>query len=68
MNYFGTFSGENARSELQHNEVASFIYRWREEYSQAEKSRRVADRERIGEKFNELFLNETKINVRPRAR
>jgi len=38
MNYFGTFSSENARFKIQRNTFASFIYKGRKRYSQAEKS------------------------------
>ena len=38
MNYFGTFSGEHARSKIQRITFASFIYKGRQRYSQEEKS------------------------------
>ena len=38
MNYFGTFSGEHARSKIRRITFASFIYKGRQRYSQEEKS------------------------------
>jgi hypothetical protein len=68
MNYLELSPAKTRAAKLQCNELASSIYKCREEYSQAEKVGWVADEDRADRKFDGNISRGRKVSVRARAR